>query len=195
MNWMIVLINFITIGFLFWLLVKATIKYKTLKLEWEEQNSAFDVLTSNYNKAKKEISDLQDQYDDLSIRCNNEIQRLTDKYERKLSAVVLRESEYLTSIEEAAMREANYLNTIADLEKTINEAAAKKERAKARAKKKKEVKTEEQLEEAVEQLGEAIENFAEDKGFKVTIDDVEIAPGEGEIKCEKKRRRKKGENN
>lgn len=169
-----ILILIIIIIALLALLIKSDLKYKTLKLEWEEQNSAFDVLTSNYNKAKKEISDLQDQYDDLSIRCNNEIQRLTDKYERKLSAVVLRESEYLTSIEEAAMREANYLNTIANLEKTISEAAAKKERAKARAKKKKEEK--------VEQL-------------EITLEEVEIAPGEGEIKCEKKRRRKKGENN
>lgn len=207
MDWITILINFLMIGFLIGALVKITLKYKTLKLEWEKMNSDIDVLTCNYSKAKKEISDLQDQNDDLSIRCNNEIQRLTEKYEKRLlqkksiiktldnnyNDLVLKEAEYLTEIANGEFREKSLLDTIAKLEKDLEKATKAKTRS--TAKKKKEEKAEEQLEIAFEKLEEAIENVDDNKGFKVTVDDVEIGPGEGEIKCEKKRRRKKGDNN
>lgn len=183
----------ITVAILAALLVMSELRYRALKLEWEEMNSEMDVITSNYNKAKKEISDLQDQNDDLAVKHSEEIQKLIVKYEKKLTdakekvkamkaeldGAVINENNCMASLEEAAVREANYLNTIAELEKVISDSAAKKERAKARAKKKKEKE-----EESKEQL-----EIAFDK-----LEEVEIAPGEGEAKCEKKKRgRKKGD--
>lgn len=199
MNWITILINLLMIGFLIGALVKANLKYKTLKLEWEKMNYDMDVLTSNYNKAKKEVSDLQDQNDDLSIRCNNEIQRLTEKYEKKLKdtkdklkaaqanvdVLIVKEAGYLTSLEEAAMREASLLNTIEENTKIMERNAKKIARATTKKKK----------EEKAEQLEIALEEVNEIKEFEFAVDDVEIVPGEGEIKCEKKRRRKKGDNN
>ena len=199
-----ILIYIITVAGLAAFLVMSNLKYKTLKLEWEEMNSDMDVLTSNYNKAKKEISDLQDQNDDLAIKHSEEIQKLIAKYEKKVNdakakikamqseidALLINESNYLTSLEEAAAREASLLNTIDKLEKKIELAAKKKTRA--AAKKKKEEESKEQLEIAFEKSEEDIDIS---KGFEITIDDVEIAPGEGETKCEKKRGRKKRDNN
>ena len=198
---LILLIFLIAIIFLFVALINANAEYKTLKLEWEKMNYDMDVLSSNYNKAKKEISDLQDRNDELVIHYNDEIQELKANYEKKLlqkksiiktldnnyNDLVLKEAQYLTSLEEVSMREANYLNIIADLEKTISEAAAKKERAKARAKKKKEEKNEEQLEITFNYC------VTEEEMKKNANENITNKPGEGEIKCEKKRRRKKGD--
>ena len=196
---LILLIFLIAIIFLFVALINANAEYKNLKAEWEKMNSDMDVLTCNYSKAKKEISDLQDRNDDLSIRCNNEIQMLTEKYEKKLKdtkdklkaaqanvdALIVKEAGYLTSLEEAAMREASLLNTIEENTKIMERNVKKIARATTKKKK----------EEKAEQLEIALEEVNEIKGFEFTVDDVEIAPGEGETKCEKKRRRKKGENN
>ena len=182
------LLNFILIAACITVAVMTELKYKNLKAEWEKMNSDMDVLTSNYSKAKKEISDLQDRNDELVINYNEEIQKLKDKYEKRIfqkksiiktldnnyNALVLKEAEYLTEIANCEFREKSLLDTIAKLEKDLEKATKAKTRATAKKKKEEEVK-DEQID------------------FTFTVDDVEIAPGEGEIKCEKKRRRKKGD--
>lgn len=180
-------------------------KYNDLRLEWEEQNVLVDTLTCDRDKYKKEISYLRNQIDSIVVTHDEETQKMTAKYEKKIAdfkeklkiaqanvdALTVKEAEYLTSLEESGMREASLINTVEKLEKDLEKATKKKVRT--AAKKKKEEKTEEQLEIAFEELEEVIENVDESKGYKVTIDDVDIATGEGEIKCEKKRRRKKGD--
>lgn len=169
-------------------------KYKDLRKEWEEQNLLIDTLTCDRDKYKKEIGYLKGQIDSIVITHDEEIQKLTAKYEKKvidakakmkvmqenLDALIVKEADYLTSLEESGMREANLINTVEKLEKDLEKANKKKTRTTA---KKKKEENGEQLEIAFEKLEEVIEN----------VNDVDIAAGEGEIKCEKKRRRKKGD--
>ena len=179
-------------------------KYKDLRLEWEEQNILVDTLTCDRDKYKKEIGYLKEQIDNLVAAHDEETQKMVAKYEKRitdakakmkvmqesLDALIVKEADYLTSLEESAHREANLINTVEKLEKDLEKANKKKTRSTS---KKKKEENGEQLEIAFEKLEEAIENVDESKGYKVTIDDVDIAAGEGEIKCEKKRRRKKGD--
>lgn len=178
-------------------------KYKDLRLEWEEQNILIDTLTCDRDKYKKEINYLKAQIDNLVTTHDEETQKMVAKYEKKvtdgktkikdlqenLDALIIKEASYLTSLEESAHREANLINTVEKLEKDLEAASKKKTRATA---KKKKEESGQQLEITWIDPSDIMVDGTKE-GYKVTIDDVEVTPGEGEIKCEKKRRRKKGD--
>lgn len=118
-----IILWFVIVGLIFvgvFMVIGFEIRYGQLHDEWMDQNVTIDLQASQLNKSNKKIADLTKQIETLEANRENEIEKLTNQYTKKIDTYKVKVKGLNESLDILMVKEAGYLTEI----KTANEEIA-----------------------------------------------------------------------